>query len=87
MLILTDSASSLARHAKSRAQDDPAASVLRRGLCLHAGWQVSSAVSLACQALTSGPVVVAEDGMRWRVGRQLLEYARHADVAGVRHRW
>ena len=31
-----------------------------------------------------GAVVVAEDGMHWRVGRQLLEYARHADVAACR---
>src|SRR5215208_3206770 len=30
-------------------------------------------------------VVVAEDGMHWRKGRQLLEYARHADVAGVQN--
>jgi hypothetical protein len=30
-----------------------------------------------------GSVVVAEDGMHWRVGRQLLEYGCHADVAGV----
>jgi hypothetical protein len=30
-----------------------------------------------------GTVVVSEDGMYWRVARQLLEEARHADVAGV----
>jgi hypothetical protein len=30
-----------------------------------------------------GTVVVADHGMHWRVRRELLEYARHADVAGV----